>query len=462
MKLTSKPAFISLSRKSHNGLPMNINGILLLYHLPLSQDAPTILENVNAFKAHSQFKVWNVNTHLGFPKSLANARFSTVALHYSLFGNWPFSLTSEFLNYLAQSQSSYKVAFFQDEYQYCRERFDFLNRYRIDCIYTLLEPRYFKAVYQDHTCVAKIIHHLTGYVSDELIELARRLTLPDEKRSIDFGYRGRPLPLYLGRGAQEKTEIAIRFRERAAHLGLRLDIETSEQSRIYGDDWYRFIARCRAFLGVEAGVSIFDLDGTVREAVDRLLAQNPDTDFAEISEKLQASEDRIYYRTISPRHFEAAAFRVCQVLFEGDYTGILKPMVHYIALKKDFSNFDECLRLFQDKAFRDQLTENAYRDLIASGKYSYQEFMRGFDRELLNAGLEPEVAAVDAARFTRRLDRDRRYLEFRARKNSLMYHKDFPGRRALSLIGGPPLRMMRKLKQALATEKSPSYLKERN
>jgi len=200
----------------------------------------------------------------------------------------------------------------------------------------------------------------------------------------------------------------------------------------------------------------------VRKTVDRLRAQNPATDFAEISEKLQASEDRIFYRTISPRHFEAAAFRVCQVLFEGDYTGILKPMVHYIALKKDFSNFDECLQLFKDKAFRERLTENAYQDLIASGKYSYREFIRGFDRELLNEGLEPEVAADAAARITRRLDRDRLYLEFRARKNSLMYHKDFPGRRALSLIGGPPLRIMRKLKQALATEKSPSYLKERN
>ena len=46
-------------------------------------------------------------------------------------------------------------------------------------------------------------------------------------------------------------------------------------------------------------------------------------------------------RTISPRHFEAAAFRVCQVLFEGRYAGVMEPMRHYIPLRKDFSNFDE-------------------------------------------------------------------------------------------------------------------------
>lgn len=442
---------------------MNINGILLLYHLPLSQDAPTILENVNAYKTHSHFKVWNVNTHLGFPKSLANARFSAVALHYSLFGNFPFAIAGEFLDYLAQSQSSYKVAFFQDEYQYCKERFDFLNRYQIDCIYTLLEPRYFREVYQDHTGVSKIVHHLTGYVSDELIELARRLTLPDEKRSIDFGYRARPLPFHLGSGAQEKTEIAIKFRQRAAGRGLRLDIETDESHRIYGKDWYRFVSNCRAMIGTEAGVSITDTDGRARAECARLLAQNPDMTFAELTEAfLHRWENHIPQRVISPRHFEAAAFRVCQMLFEGNYSGILKPMVHYVPLKKDFSNFDECLRLFHDQGFREQLTENAYQDLIASGKYSYQEFVRGFDGVLREAGLEPEIAADDAARISQRLDRDRLYLEFRARKNSLMYHRDFPGRRALSLIGGPPLRIMRRLKQVFAAPKTPSYSKERN
>ena len=55
-------------------------------------------------------------------------------------------------------------------------------------------------------------------------------------------------------------------------------------------------------------------------------------------------EDNVYYRTISPRHFEAAAFRICQVLFEGRYSGVLEPMVHYIPLKKDFSNIDEVIR----------------------------------------------------------------------------------------------------------------------
>ena len=77
-------------------------------------------------------------------------------------------------------------------------------------------------------------------------------------------------------------------------------------------------------------------------------------------------EEEIPYRTISPRHLEAAAFRVCQILFEGRYAGLLEPMVHYIPLRKDFSNLDEVLDRFRDADLRAQIAENAYRDLIAS------------------------------------------------------------------------------------------------
>ena len=97
---------------------MDINGVLLLYHLPLEQDAPTILENIQAYQNNSRFKVWNVNTYLGLPPSLNGIRFSAIALHYSIFGNAPFAINQDFVGYLAQSTSSYKVAFFQDEYHH--------------------------------------------------------------------------------------------------------------------------------------------------------------------------------------------------------------------------------------------------------------------------------------------------------------------------------------------------------
>jgi hypothetical protein len=66
-------------------------------------------------------------------------------------------------------------------------------------------------------------------------------------------------------------------------------------------------------------------------------------------------------------------------------------MVHYIPLQKDFSNFDEVIALYRDESFRRELTDNAYRDLIASGNYSYQRFIETFDHECLDAGLQEQI-----------------------------------------------------------------------
>lgn len=386
-----KPSAVHTKKNQETG--QGINAILLIYDHPLQLDAPTILEHMNSFEQWSAFKVFPINTKFGFPEELYHFNFRIILMHYSLFGSHTYALNEEFKSYLANAKESYKIAFFQDEYYYCKQRFDFINRYNIDCIYTLLEPTCHKNVYLKYTKVPKLIYTLTGYVNDSLVDIGRSFTRQDEQRTIDIGYRGRHLPSFTGKEAQEKVEIAVRFKKYAADLGLKLDIETAEAARIYGDNWYRFLANCRAVLGVEAGVSIFDLEDRVFSAyadIKKQLGREPSYD--ELPRNLlEQWEGNIFYRTISPRHFECAALRVCQILFEGQYSGIMKPMVHYIPLKKDFSNFDEVIRLFKDKNIRQQLTENAYRDLISSGKYTYKSFIESFDNELIKNGFRPEI-----------------------------------------------------------------------
>jgi hypothetical protein len=421
-----------------------VNGILLIYHHHLRANAPTIDEHVDAFIRHSSFPVWKVNTALGFPKALRDLKFDALVLHYSLFG-LPIYLNESFLSYIGKSQKTYKIAFFQDEHRYWPERSDFINSYGIDCIFTLLEPRYFEHTYWKHTNVSKLIHCLPGYVSDDLISLAKKLTKPDEDRTIDVGYRGRRLPYYMGRGSQEKHIIGVRFREYVASLDLRVDIETDESKRIYGMAWPKFVANCRALLGVETGVSVFDVDNIVRPQYAKICKSHPDASFPDCSFEefhdyaLAPHEDKIFYRTIGPRHFEAAAFRVCQILFEGKYSGILQPMVHYLPLKKDFSNIDQVIRLFKDADFRRELTENAYRDLIASGKYSYESFIKSFDENLLAQGLSPEFTQAEIEQVQELLNGDklRRYARF---VWTIMRHSQFPGRGLLTPLLRPVVR----------------------
>jgi len=420
-----------------------VNGVLLLYHLPLAPSATTITEHVQAFPTYSRFKVWALNTELGFPPGLRDLRFSAIVLHYSLFGTRHYRLSQEYLDYLARATSSLKIAFCQDEFQYGPQRFAFINQYGIDYVYSLLDSAHVDKVYGRYTPACQVRHTLTGYVSPAFVAIARELERPDEQRTIDIGYRARRLDFYMGKGGQEKHRIADELERRAAGRGLVLDLSTDESRRLYGRSWHEFLANCRGVLGVEAGVSVFDPEDTIRPECERRLARNPRLTFEELYDDLLVHwEERIPYRTIGPRHFEAAAFRACQIMFEGAYQGILQPMVHYIPLKKDFSNFEEVLRLFLDRDVRRELTANAYRDLIASGRYSYRSFIEAFDDELLRAGLSPELSPAAAAGVDRLLAKGHIYRQACARVRAMRY-VSFPGRAAMRSVVRPMVHRLR-------------------
>jgi hypothetical protein len=85
---------------------------------------------------------------------------------------------------------------------------------------------------------------------------------------------------------------------------------------------------------------------------------------------------------ISPKVFEAVCLRTALVLFEGTYSNVVLPDVHFFALKKDFSNAKEIIQKLQDTLLVQEMTERAYRDVVASGKYSYQKFIESFDADI--------------------------------------------------------------------------------
>ncbi len=356
----------------------HVHGSLLLYHFA-PPDAGTIMDHVSAFTRYSRFPVWAVNVGGGYPPALDRIDPAVVILHYSLFGPAHYPIPPRVLDFLDRTRA-YKVAFFQDEYHYRPQRITFLNDHAVDCVYTLVEPTYHEFVYGAASSVRRIVTVIPGYVDDRMARLGSRWAKPDAARRIDVGYRARRLPSHWGRGAQEKAEIGERFVELARGTGLVLDIDVDNASRIYGTGWYRFLGDCRSVLGAESGVSIFDMDDSIRLRTEALLRENPCMSFDELSLRLLAPyEGNVPYRTISPRAFEAATTRTVQILFEGEYSGILVPMRHYIPLKRDFGNFEDVVSWYRDSDLRHDLAERAYADLIASGLYTYQRFIEGVD-----------------------------------------------------------------------------------
>ncbi len=71
------------------------------------------------------------------------------------------------------------------------------------------------------------------------------------------------------------------------------------------------------------------------------------------------------YRAISPRVFEAAMTKTCQILTRGDYSGVIEPDIHYIPIEPDFSDYKEALSKFRDLSFRNQIIEKGtYRFML--------------------------------------------------------------------------------------------------
>jgi hypothetical protein len=54
----------------------------------------------------------------------------------------------------------------------------------------------------------------------------------------------------------------------------------------------------------------------------------------------------------------------------------MMPGVHYIEVKKDYSNIKSVIAQLHDVKHCAQIAENAYRDLVQTGKYTYRMFAK--------------------------------------------------------------------------------------
>lgn len=369
----------------------SVNGVLLIYYQHIAMiDASTVHENIESFEKHSTYPTWSYNVALGFPNDLMTLEFDVIVLHYSLFsmGSY-YTLSQDFLEYI-QHTKGHKVAFFQDDYRYCQKRFNFINTFQIDTIYTPLQPENIPKVYGSNTNAKYLFNYLCGYVCTDIIEKTKAYVRPWKEREMDISYRARQLPYYLGSGGQEKHLIGLTFIDmcKKKQIPLNLDIKINFNDRIYGNDWYQFLGNSKAVLGVESGGSIVDIEDIVVKSTEEYLKTHPKATFEEFYDVfLHKYDNNILYRVSSPRIFESAALKALMIMYEGNYSGIIQPDVHYIALKKDFSNFDDIIAKLHDTNLCKKIIDNAYQDLILSGKYSYRAFIVDFDKHLQQLGI---------------------------------------------------------------------------
>ena len=92
------------------------------------------------------------------------------------------------------------------------------------------------------------------------------------------------------------------------------------------------------------------------------LAEHPEASFEEVwSRFFRDYANPLPGRVLSGRNVEAAGTKTVQILLEGAYGGYLQPDVHYIPVRKDFSNLREAIGKFRDESVRNHVRENAFQ-----------------------------------------------------------------------------------------------------
>ena len=354
--------------------------VALLYnHLNSSVAPQTTITYLYSFGKFSKHDIYYFD--LSVIKSYDFSNFDCLVFHYygQVYCKLQDSLRSAIRNF-----QGLKVFFAQDEYDnltQMRERYVDLE---VDVLFSACANLKNQDLLYPKSLLPnlKIESVLTGYVDSGM----KYFETPMKEKKLDVFYRGNSVGLAYGNLGYEKFEIGVKFKELAGRYNLKIDIEVDIKKQIYGSQYYKMISSARAVLVTESGSSIacFTLEEQkLRSDVINNIKQNKFLEELKVQfSNFFKNEGNIVVNVISPKVFEAIACKTAIIGYEGEYSGVIKPNVHYIPLKKDWSNIEEVISKLKDDNYLQELVERAYNDIILSKKYTYESFIQFVDERL--------------------------------------------------------------------------------
>jgi hypothetical protein len=362
--------------------------VLVIYNA-LQTFTNTVFDHLAAFEQHSRHAVRFCHLEPGSRQTLDLSAFDAVCLHYSL--RLPFDeISPQVADQIAAFKGA-RLLFIQDEYDHTRRAQHWIARCRFTDVFTLVPAHAIPTVYPREV-VGDVRFHgaLAGYAPTFDGDLAPS---PPSTRALVFGYRARKLALRYGALGFDKVRIGEGVSDWCRVNGIAHDISWQEEDRIYGEDWLAFLGRCRSTLGSESGCNVFDWDGDLNEQVAAYRKANPRADDQMVYRAVvERHEIPGLMNQISPRVFESIAMRSVLVLYEGAYSGVITASRHYIPLRGDHANIADVESQLRNNDFVDAMAECAYREIIASGAYSFAAMIASFDAVVDAAlnGVEPK------------------------------------------------------------------------
>jgi len=339
----------------------------------------TVYEHLSSFRKYSKFTHFYVHAADETPK-IDWKLIDIIVIHYSLRVAHD-AITSNLSDQIRRFKGL-KVLFVQDEYENTNKTYFAINSLGINLVYTCVPEEHIQKIYPKEKFLnVKFISTLTGFSIDSK-NIPQKITPIKDRRCL-IGYRGRNLPYWYGDLGQEKIKIAEVMMAESIRRNLYVDISCDDDKRIYGDKWTNFIKKNKATLGTESGSNIFDFDGNIKKKFIDFSNLYPFVDYIDARKRvLRGKKEFNIMNQISPRIFEAITLKSALILFEGKYSGVIKPFIHFIPLKKDFSNIDNVFDKLKDDNYLQLMVDRAFKDVILSGLYTYSSFINNYDKQI--------------------------------------------------------------------------------
>ena len=335
--------------------------ILVLHRLGNPDLAPNFLRH-HVFSLKANFPHHNYiyhDTALSLPQYVRDTAFDAIILDVTfLCARWASTRIFEEIKdsyQFVKYSDAVKIAFPQDEYD-CNELLDdWMCDWRVDLVVSVISTQW-EVLYPRYHKIGVVRLGYTGYVDESLINMERQ---PFLDRPIDIGYRARKLLPYFGRIGETKWTIGRNVALLCEKARLTANIVLGDSGTLVGQAWLDFINNCKFTLGANSGSSLLDPRGDIQHRVRIYLLKHPDASFEEVEDHcFKGLDGQHEFTAISPRILEAALLESCQILVEGEYSGIIKPWEHYIPIRPDASNFADVLGAMRDRSLVDRLNKN--------------------------------------------------------------------------------------------------------
>jgi hypothetical protein len=254
------------------------------------------------------------------------------------------------------------AVFFGNEYDLLKAKRNFLHQAGADYVCSQLPRRSADFIYAD--CGgAKILE-----MPHALNPSAYKVITPREYRKNKIGFIGARYPLWIGDTVRNDfldfCLNAINEADRAIQVG---------KGNVSREQWANFLNMSIGTIGAEAGTYYLDKDGYILKMAKKIFSKNnkePESllKFHDVLKQV----NYVSGKAISSRHFEPIGTKTVQLLIEGEYNGILKPDVHYLPVKKDYSNFFEKMSELNDPYRQTEISNCAFEYAMDCHTYHHR------------------------------------------------------------------------------------------